>query len=126
MYENLGKKIAKTLYDKKVNCVIFGGESTVVVKGKGRGGRNQEFVSYTTINLEKQNTKAIVVSVGTDGIDGNTNCAGAIWESGKKTDSIKRYLDENNSYDFFKKYGGLIFTGSTGTNLMDIGLALRQ
>ncbi|MGC1426343.1 MAG: DUF4147 domain-containing protein [Nitrosotalea sp.] len=123
---DLGKKIAKTLYDKKVNCVIFGGESTVVVKGKGRGGRNQEFVSYTTINLEKQNTKAIVVSVGTDGIDGNTNCAGAIWESGKKTDSIKRYLDENNSYDFFKKYGGLIFTGSTGTNLMDIGLALRQ
>lgn len=124
--QDLGKKISKTLSDKKINCVIFGGESTVVVTGKGKGGRNQELVSYIAINLAKQNVKAIVVSVGTDGIDGNTNCAGAIWGSDKKIDSMKQYLVENNSYNFFKKYGGLVFTGQTGTNLMDIGLVLRQ
>ena len=124
--KELGIRIAKTLFDKKINCVIFGGEPTVVVKGKGKGGRNQELVLYTAIELAKQGTKAIVVSVGTDGVDGKTNYAGAIWKSDQKIDKMMSYLDENNSYDFFKKYGGLVFTGQTGTNLMDIGLVLRQ
>lgn len=124
--QKLGIKIAKTLSDKKINCVIFGGEPTIIVKGKGKGGRNQELVLYTSIYLGKQGTKAIVVSVGTDGIDGNTDCAGAIWKSDKKIDTMVQYLDENNSYHFFKKYGGLVFTGHTGTNLMDIGLVIRQ
>lgn len=124
--KDLGIKIAKTLSDKKINCVIFGGESTVVVKGKGKGGRNQELVLYTAIDLAKQGKKAIMASVGTDGVDGKTDCAGAIWQSDQKIDKIMPYLDENNSYNFFKKYGGLIFTGPTGTNLMDIGLVIRQ
>jgi len=124
--KDLGIKIAKTLSNKKINCVIFGGEATVVVKGKGMGGRNQELVLYTAIDLAKRNANAIVVSVGTDGVDGKTNCAGAIWMSDQKIDKVMPYLDENNSYNFFKKYGGLVFTGPTGTNLMDIGLVLRQ
>jgi glycerate 2-kinase len=128
--KNLGSKIAKTLSDKKINCVIFGGEPTVVVTGKGKGGRNQELVLYITIDLAidlaKHGTKAIVASVGTDGVDGKTDCAGAIWKSDQKIDKIMPYLNENNSYNFFKKYGGLVFTGSTGTNLMDIGLVVRQ
>jgi glycerate 2-kinase len=124
--KDLGMKIAKTLSDKKINCVIFGGEGTVVVKGKGKGGRNQELVLYTAIDLAKQGKKAIVASVGTDGVDGNTDCAGAIWKSDRKIDKITPYLNENNSYNFFRKYGGLVFTGPTGTNLMDIGLVLRQ
>lgn len=124
--QDLGIKLSKTFSDKKMNCVIFGGESTVVVKGKGKGGRNQELVLHTTVELSRKNKNAVVVSVGTDGIDGNTNCAGAIWQSDQKVDSIKSYLDQNNSYNFFKKYGGLIFTGYTGTNLIDIGLVLRN
>jgi hydroxypyruvate reductase len=124
--KDLGMKIAKTLSDEKIDCVIFGGEPTVIVKGKGKGGRNQELVLHTTIDLTKQNRHAIVASVGTDGIDGTTDCAGAIWQSVNKINQIKPYLDKNNSYNFFKKYGGLIFTGPTGTNLMDIGLVLRQ
>jgi len=123
---DLGKKIVKPLYNKKLNCVIFGGEVTVVVKGKGKGGRNQESVLYTAIDLAKQGIKAIVISVGTDGVDGKTDCAGAIWRSDQKIDGIMPYLNKNNSYNFFRKYGGLVFTGSTGTNLMDIGLVLRQ
>jgi glycerate 2-kinase len=124
--KDLGTKIAKTLSDKKINCVIFGGEPTVVIKGKGKGGRNQELVLYIAIDLAKQGTKAIVASVGTDGVDGKTDCAGAIWKSDQKIDKIMPYLDENNSHNFFKKYGGLVFTGPTGTNLMDIGLVIRQ
>ncbi len=128
--KDLGMKIVKALSDKKINCIIFGGEPTVVVKGKGKGGRNQELVLYITIDLAielaKHGTKAIVASVGTDGIDGKTDCAGAIWKSDQKIDKIMPYLNENNSYNFFKKYGGLVFTGPTGTNLMDIGLVIRQ
>ena len=124
--KDVGMKIAKTFSSTKSDCVIFGGEPTVVVKGKGKGGRNQELVLHTVSNLAQQNRHAIVVSVGTDGIDGTTDSAGAIWESDDKIDKIKPYLGKNDSYNFFKKYGGLIFTGPTGTNLMDIGLVFRQ
>ncbi|MDE1769052.1 MAG: DUF4147 domain-containing protein [Thaumarchaeota archaeon] len=124
--KDLGIKIAKIFSNKKIDCVIFGGEPTVVVKGKGRGGRNQELVLYIVSNLAKKNINAIVASVGTDGIDGTTDYAGAIWQSDYEVDKIKSYLDKNDSYNFFKKYGGLILTGPTGTNLMDIGLVFRQ
>ncbi len=124
--QDLGPKISKTFSGKKMNCIIFGGESTVVVTGKGKGGRNQELVLYTASDLSEKYNDVTVASVGTDGIDGVTDCAGAIWQSDQKLDTIKQYLDKNNSYDFFKKYGGLIFTGHTGTNLMDIGLVLRK
>ena len=124
--KDLGAKIARTLIDKKINCVIFGGEPTVVVRGKGKGGRNQELVLHISSELAKNNCRAVVSSIGTDGVDGITDCAGAICNSDQNVDRITRYLAENNSYNFFKKYGGLIFTGPTGTNLMDIGLIIRQ
>ncbi|MHB8601440.1 MAG: glycerate kinase type-2 family protein [Nitrosotalea sp.] len=124
--QDLGPKISKTFSGKKMSCIIFGGESTVVVTGKGKGGRNQELVLYAASDLSKKYKDVTVSSVGTDGIDGTTDCAGAIYPSDQKLDTIKQYLDKNNSYNFFKKYGGLIFTGPTGTNLMDIGLVLRK
>jgi len=124
--KDLGSKISKTFSGNKKSCVIFGGESTVVVTGKGKGGRNQELVLYCASSLSKKNDDILIGSVGTDGIDGTTNCAGAIWQSGQKTDKIKQYLDCNNSYNFFKKYGGLVFTGPTGINLMDVGVILRK
>lgn len=124
--QDLSSKIARMFSDKKMNCVLFGGESTVVVTGKGKGGRNQELVLRCATNLSTRKKNAVVASVGTDGIDGITNCAGAIWQSDLKLDKAQPYLDKNNSYGFFKKYGGLILTGVTGTNLMDIGVILRK
>jgi len=124
--QDLGPKISRTFSGKKMNCIIFGGESTVVVTGKGKGGRNQELVLYAAVDLSKKYQDVTVASVGTDGIDGKTDCAGAILHSDQKLDAIKQYLDKNDSYNFFKKYGGLIFTGPTGTNLMDIGIILRN
>jgi hydroxypyruvate reductase len=124
--KDIGMKIAKTFSRTKVDCIIFGGEPTVVVKGKGMGGRNQELVLHILSNLAKQNGRAIIASVGTDGVDGTTDFAGSIWQTGEKIDMIKPYLEKNDSYHFFNKYGGLIFTGHTGTNLMDLGLVFRQ
>ncbi len=124
--QDLALAISKTFSYKKTDCIIFGGESTVIVTGKGKGGRNQELVLYCALDLCKKKKNTVVVSVGTDGIDGATNCAGAIWQSDQKMDKIKPYLDKNNSYNFFKKHGGLILTGPTGTNLMDVGLVLRK
>jgi len=124
--QDLSYDVVRTFSGKKMNCVIFGGESTVVVTGKGKGGRNQELVLHCITDLSRKKKNAVVVSVGTDGIDGVTNCAGAIWQSDMKIGKIQPYLDKNNSYGFFKKYGGLILTGVTGTNLMDIGVILRK
>ena len=119
-------KITKMLSRRKNSCVIFGGETTVIIRGKGKGGRNQELVLHMLENLKKQNKKDVIVSVGTDGIDGNTDAAGAIAESDIPTQKMNRFLRNNDSYHFFKKYGGLIFTGPTHANLMDIGLILRR
>jgi hydroxypyruvate reductase len=122
---DLSMKLSKIATRKKY-CIIFGGESTVVVKGKGKGGRNQELVLRISHNLSKQSKNSTVVSLGTDGIDGNTSCAGAIWQSDKPMNNVTKYLADNNSHDFFKKYGGLIFTGYTGTNLLDVGVVLTK
>ncbi len=124
--KDLGAKISGAFSDNKKDCVIFGGESTVAVTGKGKGGRNQELVLRCTDDLSKKGNDIVIASVGTDGIDGTTKYAGAIWQSCHKIDMIKQYLDNNNSYNFFKRYGGLVFTGPTGTNLMDVGLVLRK
>lgn len=122
---DLGMMLSKITLGKK-SCIIFGGESTVVVKGNGKGGRNQELVLRVSLDLSKQNKNSVVASMGTDGMDGNTTCAGAIWQSDQPMHDISRYLTDNNSHNFFKKYGGLIFTGHTGTNLLDIGIVLKK
>ncbi len=109
--------------------LLFGGETTVTVKGGGRGGRNQEFVLATVPRL-KMLERAVVASIGTDGIDGPTDAAGAIADEGTMSVALGRgldpieYLENNDSYNFFYKAGGLIFTGPTGTNVGDIGAML--
>lgn len=110
-------------------CIISGGETTVTVKGRGKGGRNQEFVLASVIDIEKEKN-IVVLSGGTDGIDGPTDAAGAIADSetavrAKKMglDPIK-YLENNDSYNFFKKLGDLLITGPTKTNVMDLRIIL--
>ena len=120
------KKIIKTLEGSKKQCLIFGGETTVNVRGKGRGGRSQELVLRILQELNNDtNNRFIVSSVGTDGIDGNTKFAGAIASSTNISDSEK-YLKNNDSFNYFKTNGGLISTGPTHTNVNDIGLIIKQ
>lgn len=118
-------KLVSNIPKKKNSCIIFGGETTVQVKGKGKGGRNQELVLRILEKIQKTKQGLIISSLGTDGIDGNTKYAGAIVKNIEaKSKEIKSYLKNNNSNSFFKKHGGLIKTDYTNTNLMDIGIIL--
>ncbi|MGQ0791771.1 MAG: glycerate kinase type-2 family protein [Nitrosopumilaceae archaeon] len=118
-------KLVSLIPNKKNSCIIFGGETTVKVKGSGKGGRNQELVLRILEKIQKTKQNVIIASLGTDGIDGNTKYAGAITKNILiHQKEIKSYLTANDSNSFFKKYGGLIKTGYTHTNLMDIGLIL--
>lgn len=117
------KKILQNFSFKKNSCTIFGGETTVIVRGKGKGGRNQELVLAMLSRLQQN---VVVASMGTDGIDGNTKNAGVIFYSIPSKNEARRYLKNNDSNSFFKKYGGLIKTGPTHTNLLDIGLIMSS
>lgn len=110
-------------------CVISGGETTVEVKGKGLGGRNQEFVLVSAIEIDGLKN-VVIASLNTDGTDGSTDAAGAICDgftvsrAKKKNLDPKEYLDKNDSYHFFQQLGDLIKTGPTNTNVMDIHIIL--
>jgi glycerate 2-kinase len=112
-------------------CIISGGETTVRVRGDGKGGRNQEFVLQCVRPLARFTTPCVVVSLGTDGTDGPTDAAGAVADNLTMGRSMKfgaRFLDEsiarNDSYGFFKRLGDLIITGPTRTNVMDLHIIL--
>lgn len=123
--QHAADNLVSQLPKKKNSCIIFGGETTVHVKGTGKGGRNQEIVLHILNKIQKTKKEIVVASLGTDGIDGNTKYAGAITKNiSLPENEIKLFLDKNDSNTFFKKYGGLIKTGHTHTNLMDIGLIL--
>lgn len=119
------KTIMENIPDEQKSCLIFGGETTVEVIGKGSGGRNQELVLRILKNA--QNLKKMVISsIGTDGIDGNTFFAGAITENVKIDESIiKDFLKNSDSGRFFQKQKSNIRTDFTHTNLMDIGAILK-
>ncbi len=128
VFGNIKEAVIKTvesISDQENSCLLFGGETTVQVIGKGSGGRNQEFVLRILQNTQRLK-KIIISSIGTDGIDGNTVFAGAITDNFKiESSKTKEYLKNSNSNSFFQKYGGLIKTGFTHTNMMDIGVILR-
>ncbi len=109
-------------------CIIAGGETTVTVKGKGKGGRAQEFALSAALMINGLKDAAIV-GIGTDGTDGPTDAAGAIAdgttvERAKKAGmEVKSYLENNDSYSLFKKLNDLIITGPTNTNVNDLYMA---
>jgi glycerate 2-kinase len=110
-------------------CLLFGGEITVSVRGKGRGGRNQELALAALAEIGEQDN-ILLLSGGTDGIDGNSSAAGAFVDSdlareaARQELSIPSFLADNNSNAFFHAVGGLLETGPTGTNVMDITLLI--
>jgi len=132
----LGKEIVHSLNNyqsgkNKPQCFIFGGESRVTIQGNGIGGRNQELCLSAAIELEgKENV--VLLSAGSDGNDGPTDAAGAICNGQSVLRAIKlgmdplKFLEDNNSYDFFNKLNDLIITGPTNTNVMDIQIVLLK
>jgi glycerate-2-kinase len=110
-------------------AVVAGGETTVTVRGKGRGGRNQELVLSAASSI--RGIKGILVaSIGTDGVDGPTSAAGAVADGTTFKRGLKKGMDtdtflrENDSYTLFNKLNDLIITGPTGTNVNDILIAI--
>lgn len=110
---------------KKPATLIAGGETTVTVTGQGIGGRNQELVLSASLKIGKLKGTAIA-SIGSDGVDGPTDAAGAIADgqtlirAHQMNLNPEEFLRNNDSYSFFSKLGDLIFTGPTGTNVNDI------
>jgi glycerate 2-kinase len=104
-------------------CIISGGETTVTLRGEGKGGRNQEFALAAAIDIAGlQNT--LILSCGTDGSDGPTDAAGAIATGLTADDSAEAALDANDSYHYFEARHCLVKTGPTNTNVMDIHIML--
>ena len=114
---------------KKPAVVLFGGETTVTIRGHGRGGRNQELILSAAIKI-KGLKDILIASIGSDGIDGVTDAAGAmvdgetVLRAERENIDPEQYLLNNDSYTFFKKVGGLVYTGPTGTNVNDFTMIL--
>jgi glycerate-2-kinase len=110
--------------------LVSGGETVVDVSGTGKGGRNQELALNAALTLDGAERPIVVLSAGTDGVDGPTDAAGAIVSTVTVEAARRRgidaaeYLRNNNSYSFFARVGGHIITGPTGTNVSDLQIVL--
>ena len=127
--KTLEAKSMKDRLKKGPICLISGGETTVTVTGKGKGGRNTEFALVFALEIE--GVEGItMLSAGTDGTDGPTDAAGALVNGetiGRAMElglDPRKYLEDNDSYNFFKEMESLIITGPTGTNVMDIQIVV--
>ncbi|WP_281951637.1 HAD-IIB family hydrolase [Nitrosophilus kaiyonis] len=128
--EDIIKRAKKVTYFKDF-VWLFGGESVVHVKGKGKGGRNQEMALAALKEIDDYENIEFL-SAGTDGIDGNSNAAGAladfkIYEKSKELNlDIDSFLENNDSFHFFEKCSNLLITGYSGTNVMDIAVLIKE
>jgi len=110
-------------------CIISGGETTVMIKGSGLGGRNQEFALAAALEIQGFE-KIVLLSGGTDGTDGPTDAAGAIADhtTVERARAMglnpKAHLENNDAYPFFQRLGDLLITGPTHTNVMDVRILL--
>ncbi|MFA6110658.1 MAG: glycerate kinase [Candidatus Latescibacterota bacterium] len=110
-------------------CIIGGGETTVTLRGTGRGGRNQELALAAAVRLAGWG-RVTLLSAGTDGTDGPTDAAGAVVDGSTVERARQRgfqaadHLDRNDAYPLLAGTGDLLVTGATGTNVMDLQLVL--
>lgn len=110
-------------------CLIAGGETTVTVRGEGRGGRNTEMALAAAMAIE-EGEAVTFLSGGTDGTDGPTDAAGAVADGDTRRQAVELgvsaedALADNDSYTFFDRVGGLMRTGPTGTNVMDLQIVI--
>ena len=115
---------------RHATCVVSSGETTVHVTGGGRGGRNQEFALAAAMELERTATEWTLASIGTDGVDGPTDAAGACVDGATTRAARERgmeagqFLQANDAWTFFHSVGGLLRTGPTDTNVGDVQIVL--
>lgn len=125
-----GKMLAKRLKDElsrrnRPFCLIAGGETTVTLRGNGKGGRNQE-LALAAVEELRGLEGVMLVSLATDGEDGPTDAAGAVatGETCQRGEMLgldaAGYLSRNDAYHYFQKMGDLIRTGPSGTNVNDL------
>ena len=125
-YAALGREIEETNAPLPAPaCLVAGGETTVTLRGHGKGGRNQEMALAAALKI-RDLQRTLIVCAATDGSDGPTDAAGAMVDG----DTLRRagdagldplaYLADNNSYEFFDRLGDLIRTGPTNTNVNDL------
>jgi hydroxypyruvate reductase len=125
----LGAVAAQAAGVARPACFVSSGETTVHVTGRGKGGRNQEFVLAAVDQLAEIGP-ASAISLGTDGIDGPTDAAGAYADSTTRDRALaaslrpRSFLADNNAYPFFHLLGDLVRTGPTGTNVGDLQVIL--
>ena len=113
-------------------ALLAGGETTVQLKGNGKGGRNQEFALAFVCAAEKHHLTGqwTLLSGGTDGRDGPTDAAGGIVNAHSLTTMINaginpnEYLNNNDSYAALHSSNDLLMTGATGTNVADLQILL--
>jgi glycerate 2-kinase len=104
-------------------CIVSGGETTVTLRGSGKGGRNQEFGLAAAIDIAGL-PGTYIMSAGTDGSDGPTDAAGALVDGNTADDLALPALSNNDSYPYLETRNALVITGPTNTNVMDIHLIL--
>jgi len=127
---HLGAALSRAAGIARPACIVSSGETTVNVTGSGKGGRNQEFALAAAEPLAETASAAVVASVGTDGIDGPTDAAGAFVDQTTRSRAAaagldaQRSLSNNDAYAFFDAIGDLIRTGPTGTNVGDLQVIL--
>jgi glycerate 2-kinase len=113
-------------------CVLSSGETTVRVVGGGKGGRNQEFALALVDVVSRLARETIIASIGTDGIDGPTDAAGAVVDrtTSRRASALgldpNHFLQRNDSFAFFDALGDLIRTGPTDTNVGDLQILLAR
>lgn len=131
--------VSKSIFSNFPIAIVWGGETTVIVKGNGKGGRNQHFVLSFLSNIIKNInhidfTKYLfsICSFGTDGIDGASIAAGAIADNWSlefiKTHNIdiENFLNNSDSFSLFERLNDAIITGPSGTNVTDVGILLVE
>ncbi len=104
-------------------CLLSGGETTVTLRGSGKGGRNQEFALAAALAISGL-PGVTVLSGGTDGTDGPTDAAGGTVNGSTADQDAQAALDNNDSYSYLKARDALVMTGPTGTNVMDMQVML--
>lgn len=123
----VGAELASKELERK-SCLLFGGETTVTISGDGNGGRNQELALSALLSL---NDRRLIISSSSDGWD-NTKFAGGLADTPLKIKARKsnldigEYLKRNDSFSFFEKINGGIYTGRLGSNVSDLVIMLNN
>jgi glycerate 2-kinase len=130
LFGGIGRDTMETYLQTGITCFIAGGETTVTVRGQGRGGRSQELVCAAAPLLAGEEEVALLAA-GTDGTDGPTDAAGGLVDGDtmRRAEaagvSLDAALQENDCYTFLEAIGGLVKTGPTHSNVGDLVILVR-